>query len=68
MAEADAARKDADQYATQVLSGLRSRLEVIAKQIEVLESQVDNGLKFLGNERIPSSAPETHREREMSNS
>ncbi len=63
--EAEATRKDADQYASQVLTGLKTRLEVISKQIEALQSQVENGLNFLRGEKNPGSGPESNREKDQ---
>lgn len=46
-AEAEAQRRGADEYATQVLQDLHARLEQMAQQIAQLQSQVYKGLTVL---------------------
>ncbi|MCX7838016.1 MAG: ATPase [Anaerolineae bacterium] len=57
--EAEAQRRGADEYATQVLQDLHTRLEQMAQHIAQLQSQVYKGLTVLQNE---SSANQSSRE------
>ena len=57
--EATAIRAGADQYATQVLTEIQSRLEQIAQQVAGLQTQVYNGVHYISEQRgaveVPSS-------------
>ncbi len=44
---AAATRKDSDAYAAKVLSELKARLEQMARQVAMLQNQVDNGLNYI---------------------
>ena len=57
--EATAIRAGADQYATQVLTEIQSRLEQISQQVAGLQTQVYNGVNYISEQRgaveVPSS-------------
>ncbi len=55
-AESETVRRDADAYASQVLSQLSGRLEQMAQQIAAMQTQVYNGLNFI-NENHPAPEP-----------
>lgn len=55
--EAEARRRGADEYATQVLKELHTRLEQFAQQIAQMQSQVYNGLNLLQQEQAPTEPP-----------
>ena len=55
--EATAIRAGADQYATQVLTEIQSRLEQIAQQVAGLQTQVYNGVNYISEQRGAVEAP-----------
>jgi len=59
-AEAEARCRGADEYATQVLQDLHTRLEQMAQQIAQLQAQVYNGLNLLQHESATSDTQDQH--------
>ncbi|OGO37012.1 MAG: hypothetical protein A2Z03_12555 [Chloroflexi bacterium RBG_16_56_8] len=55
--EATAIRAGADQYATQVLTEIQSRLEQIAQQVAGLQTQVYNGVNYISEQRGAVEVP-----------
>jgi hypothetical protein len=55
--EAASRHRGADEYATQMLKDLHTRLEQFAQQIALMQSQVYNGLNVLQEEPKPADAP-----------
>ena len=57
-AAADSTRQGADDYATQVLKTLQSRLDQLIQQVSVLQNQVNNGLTVMEGPPAIDTPPE----------
>jgi hypothetical protein len=55
--EALSTREGADQYASEVLTDLQSRLDELAARLATLQATVYNGLRFIKDKRQVETPP-----------